>query len=81
MKELKKYGNIELSTFNSLDRKLVIIDNVFYYCAKGRVRIAQEHELFPWSAITKLRMEKNFYYKPYSIFTGIKDIAIDSSIF
>lgn len=58
--ELKAHGNLGLGTFNALNGELVVIDNVFYHCANGKARIANDDEKLPWAAVTKFSIENSF---------------------
>ncbi|WP_133126946.1 acetolactate decarboxylase [Legionella nagasakiensis] len=71
IKELKKHGNIGLGTFNSLDGELVVVNNNFYHCSNGCVRVAFDHEMLPWAAVTNFQSEK---------FVTINDISSISEL-
>ena len=64
--ELKKHGDTGLGTFNALDGELIVIDNQFFHCSGGRVRIAQDNEMLPWAAVTTLDSENYFTVKSIS---------------
>jgi acetolactate decarboxylase len=52
--ELKKHGNTGLGTFNALDGELLAIDNQFYHCSNGQVRIAEDNEMLSWAAVSNV---------------------------
>ena len=58
--ELKKQGSIGVGTFNALDGELVVIDDQFYHCSGGQVRLAQDDEMLPWAAVTTMNSENYF---------------------
>ncbi len=49
--ELKKQGNFGLGTFNGIDGELVAINNTFYHCSAGKVKLAKDNQLLSWAAV------------------------------
>jgi acetolactate decarboxylase len=72
--ELKKHGDTGLGTFNALDGELIVIDNHFFHCSGGQVRIAQDNEMLPWAAVTTLAPENYFTVKGISSINELQTI-------
>lgn len=75
--ELKKHGNIGLGTFNALDGELVVIDNQFFHCSAGHVRIAKDDEMLPWAAVTKFKSENYFTATNISSVEEMRHLLMD----
>ena len=77
IQELKKHGDVGLGTFNALDGELVVIDNTFYHCSNGQVRLADDNELLPWAAVTNLKAENCFDVNNIDSLSQFQTVLLD----
>jgi len=76
IKELKKKGDTGLGTFNSLDGELTVIDNQYYHCFNGQVRLADDDELLPWAATAQLKSTTRFSVENLNSIQELQEILL-----
>jgi acetolactate decarboxylase len=64
LKDLRRYGNFGLGTFDGLDGEMVILDNrVYQITADGKVHVANNKVTVPFLATTFFEADKKIIFK------------------